>query len=82
MDCQNLGSGVCFGNVGLGSLDEDWNHGAECLEDSPTLNSHFQLFTQVEWGRLKFGLKAIDEAFQNPAFAPCTFFQGWECGDE
>jgi hypothetical protein len=82
MNCQNFGSKIRLGDMGIGSLDEDWIDSAKCLEYAPTFNPHFQLFSQVEWSRLKFGLKAINEAFQNPAFAPCTFFQGWECGDE
>jgi len=82
VDCQDFGSGVSLGNVSASSLDENRLHSAECLIDPATLNSHFQLFGEVEWVRLKFGFKAIDEAFKNPTFAPGAFFEGWECRNE
>jgi len=82
MNCQDFCSLISLGNVSACSLDENRLHSAECLIDPSSLNSHFQLFGKVEWNRLKFGLKAIDEAFQNPTFAPGAFFEGWECGDE
>jgi len=82
VNCQDFGSRICLGNVSACSLDENRLHSAECLIDPSTFNSHFQLFGEVEWVRLKFCLKAIDEAFQNPTLAPGAFFEGWECGDE
>ena len=62
--------------MSIGSLDEDWIHSAECLEDSPTLNSHFQLFAQVEWGWLNSCPEAIDMAFIDPTFALCALGKG------
>lgn len=82
VNCQDFGSLICFGDVGFGSLDEDWVNGSESLIDPATFDSHFQLLPKVEWIRLKFGLKAIDETFQNPSFAPGAFFESRECGDE
>ena len=82
VDCQDFCSWVCLGNVSACSLDENRLHSAECLIDPATFNSHFQLFGKVEWGRLKFGLKAIDEAFENPTFAPGAELGNRQCGNE
>jgi len=82
VDCQNFGSIIDIGDVPIGSLDQDWLHNAKCLEDAPTFNSHFQLFGKVEWVWLKSGLKAVNETFQNPAFASGAFFESGECRDE
>jgi len=82
VDCQNFGSLICLGNVSACSLDENRLHSAECLIDPSSLNSHFQLFGKVEWGRLKFGLKAINEAFENPTFAPGAELGNRQCGNK
>jgi len=82
VDCQDFCSLISLGNVSASSLDENRLHSAEGLIDPATLNSHFQFFSEVEWGRLKFGLKAINEAFENPTFAPGAFFEGWECRNQ